>query len=59
MKSRQNSQLEEIVNRGIIMSHTHGPKSAMDMMMRVRVPTNVIIRVLYQKDRIRHNNSIN
>jgi predicted transcriptional regulator len=54
MKSRQNSQLELLVTKGIIMSHTHGTKPAMDMMIRDRVPNNVIIRVLYQKDRIRH-----
>ena len=53
MKSRQNNHLEETVKRGIIMSRTHGAKSASGMMMKVGVPTNVIVRVLFHQDKIR------
>ena len=55
MKSRENIDLEKTVKRGILMSITKGIKSATGMMMKGGVPTNVIIRVLFQQDKIRAN----
>lgn len=57
MKSRENIDLEKTVKRGILMSITKGIKSATGMMMKGGVPTNVIIRVLFQQDKIRANDS--
>lgn len=55
MKSRENIDLEKTVKRGILMSMTKGVKSAIGMMMKGGVPTKVIIRVLFQQDKIRAN----
>jgi hypothetical protein len=53
MNSRESIDLEKTVKRGILMSITKGVKSAIGMMMKGGVPTNVIIRVLFQQDKIR------
>ena len=55
MKSRENIDLEKTVKRGILMSMTKGVKSAIGMMMKGGVQTKVIIRVLFQQDKIRAN----
>ena len=57
MKSRQNTQMENTVKKGIILARTNSVRSATGMMKKSGVPISVIVRVLFQKGLIRNTDS--